>query len=419
VAILNKHGKGELYFGIGNDGIILGQQVADTTIRTISQAISSHIEPRVYPVIEVVEFDGRQCICIKFSGQNAPYRAYGRAYMRVGDEDQQVSGGELERIILAKNKDALRWDKQNCQSAKLTDISSNKLRKFLKLAGLGYVSVKNSLSKLSLLANGRILNAAVLLFARKPQKFFPNAKLRCAVFAGTDSAVIIDRKEYEGDLFYLIGQAEGYIARNTYLGMRLEGLYRVDVPEIPKEATREAIINAFCHRDYHLYDSVSIAVFTDRVELRSPGLLYGGLTIARIRRGGVSERRNELIAEMLHRVHFIEKWGRGIRLILSKAPDTLFEEVGRQFVTVFKRVGKDAKTVERTTPPVKITELELKILNILAGNPKLSRTALAANLGIRLDTIKEYIKKLKDKKLLKRKGTTSAGHWQVIKRKWK
>jgi len=72
VAILNKHGKGELYFGIGNDGIILGQQVADTTIRTISQAISSHIEPRVYPVIEVVEFDGRQCICIKFSGQNAP-----------------------------------------------------------------------------------------------------------------------------------------------------------------------------------------------------------------------------------------------------------------------------------------------------------------------------------------------------------
>ena len=74
--------------------------------------------------------------------------------------------------------------------------------------------------------------------------------------------------------------------------------------------------------------SVNIAVFKDRVEIRSPGLLYGGLTIETIRTKMVSERRNELIAEMLHRVHFIEKWGRGIKLILFKEPDTEFSEVG-------------------------------------------------------------------------------------------
>jgi predicted HTH transcriptional regulator len=63
------------------------------------------------------------------------------------------------------------------------------------------------------------------------------------------------------------------ILKNIHIGMRLEGLRRVDVPEIDKEAFREAIINAFCHRDYYEYDSVNIAVFKDRVEVRSPGLL--------------------------------------------------------------------------------------------------------------------------------------------------
>src|SRR3989339_1398750 len=101
----------------------------------------------------------------------------------------------------------------------------------------------------------------------------------------------------------------------------------MDVPEIDKEAFREAVINAFCHRDYWAHDSINIAIFKDRVEVRSPGLLFGGLTIARIRREMVSERRNELIAELFHRAHLIERWGRGIRLILSKEPTAVFKEI--------------------------------------------------------------------------------------------
>jgi ATP-dependent DNA helicase RecG len=80
-------------------------------------------------------------------------------------------------------------------------------------------------------------------------------------------------------LFYLIDKAEEYILKNIHIGMRLEGMYRIDIPEIDKDAFREAIINAFCHRDYYEHDSVNIAIFKDRLEVRSPGGLYGGLTI--------------------------------------------------------------------------------------------------------------------------------------------
>ena len=107
----------------------------------------------------------------------------------------------------------------------------------------------------------------------------------------TDSATIIDRHDFDGDILELIEEAQKYILKNIHIGMRLNGLYREDVPEISVEAMREAIINAFCHRDYRDPDYVHIAIFKNRVEIRSPGGLYGGLTIAKIRQGNVSKRR--------------------------------------------------------------------------------------------------------------------------------
>jgi ATP-dependent DNA helicase RecG len=79
-------------------------------------------------------------------------------------------------------------------------------------------------------------------------------------------------------------------------------------------------------------------IFKDRVEIRSPGLLYGGLTIDTIRKMMVSARRNELLAELFQCSHRIEKWGRSIKMILEREPATEFEEIGTvQFVATFKR----------------------------------------------------------------------------------
>jgi predicted HTH transcriptional regulator len=99
---------------------------------------------------------------------------------------------------------------------------------------------------------------------------------------------------------------------------------------------REAVINAFCHRDYYEYDSVNIAIFKDRLEIRNPGGLFGGLTIEQIKSEMVSRRRNEIIAELFHRIHFVEKWGRGISTTaVDKNIDTLKKQ------GILKRVGPD------------------------------------------------------------------------------
>ena len=418
VSILNKHQKGELYFGVKNDGKVIGQSISEKTLRDISQQISSKIEPKIFPKIHEKEIDNKKCILIEFEGNNVPYYAYGRAYMRVADEDKLISAKELEKIILKKNKDKLRWDNEVCKDATLKDIDTKRLKWFLKEANKEYHSIENSLDKLDLLKNGKLFNTAIILFGKKPQQFFPNAKLRCAVFATPSTSMIVDRQEFEGNLFHLIEKAEEYILKNIHIGMRLEGMRRIDVPEIDKDAFREAVINAFCHRNYYEYDSVNIAIFKDRLEIRSPGDLYGGLTIEQIKKEKVSKRRNEIIANLFHEVHFVEKWGRGISLILSKEPTADFKEVAEMFITTFKRKKiKDAPEKYPLKYPEKYpeaNETQLKILYLIETNPKITREQIATKLGLSLPGIKKNIKTLKDKNFIKRIGPDKSGHWEVV-----
>ena len=330
-AILNKHGAGELWFGIRNDGKVVGLVANEKTLRDISQSIAAHIEPKIYPQVSIEKVDGLECVKVAFIGKDGPYFAYGRAYMRVADEDRQLSAKELENLILAKNREALRWDNA-ISSAMPQDLNVDKMKFFVERAGLTWDTADNALAKLGLIHEGHLLNAAPLFFAKQPVM-----QLRCAVFATTDSATILDRHDFDGDILELIEEAQKYIQKNIHIGMRLEGLYRVDVPEISVEAMREAIINAFCHRDYRDPDYVQIAVFKNRVEIRNPGGLYDDMTIEKMLQGNVSKRRNPLVADLLRRIHMVEAWGRGMPLILKNAPDVKFREIAHIFIVAFDR----------------------------------------------------------------------------------
>jgi ATP-dependent DNA helicase RecG len=430
-AILNKHGEGELWFGIRDDGVPVGINVGEKTIRDISQAIAAHIEPKIFPELTTIARENTQCIRVRFSGSDKPYFAYGRAYMRVGDEDRQLSAKELENIFLDKSHDALRWDNK-ASNVQITDLVMSKVKAFVKRANLTWDTLPNALHKLSLLQNGKPVNAALVFFAKKPI-----VKLRCAVFASTTTSTILDRQDYEGGILELIEHGQAYILKNIHTGMRLEGLYRVDVPELAVPAIREALINAFCHRDYHDPHEVQIAIFKDRVELRNPGTLFGGLTLNQLREGNVSARRNPLIADMLRRIQMIEGWGRGMPLILDNEPKTQFQEVAQLFIATFPRpsfepdyaakaaaangVGQSAvddarKTTEKTTGKQRtvLSEQERNIVQLIKRNPTVSQREIAVKIGLSEDGVRYHTDKLKKKEILRRVGGAKGGHWEII-----
>ena len=433
-AILNKHGAGELWFGVAPNGKPVGLDVTDKTLRDLSQAIAAHIEPKIYPRVSTQAVAGKACIYIRFDGQNAPYFAHGRAYMRVADEDRQLSAAELEAIIVDKNQNALRWDTRPLDKP-WPDLEVKKIKSFAQRAGLQWdtlgdddeMRLQRALTKLELLQKGALCNAARLFFAKEP------IQLRCAVFGTTDTVTIIDRHDFDGDILELIEEAQKYILKNIHIGMRLEGLYRVDVPEISMDALREAIINAFCHRDWRDPDYVQVAIFKNRVEVRNPGTLYGGLTLAEMRKGNVSRRRNPLIADLFRRIEMVEGWGRGMPLILENAPSVEFRQVAGLFIASFARpsfsqngeetTGTTENTQETTQKPlennVETTQKAQaspreKLLLLLKAQPDINMNELAQLSGATLYSVRHHLESLKAAGRIRHVGPSKGGRWEVL-----
>jgi len=213
-AILNKHGGGELYFGVRNDGEVFGQQVGDATMRDISQALSNHLEPKIFPNITVVYFDDKPCIHVVFNGEDAPYFAYGRGHIRVADEDKQMTSAELEAFILKKNANRDLWD-SGTSNKSYTDVNEDVLRRYIERANAAghidftYTTKKTVLNKLEATDNGKLKNAADALFCG-----WSMLEVQMAIFAGTERLTFNDIQRSSGSVIELVDIAEKYIKKN-------------------------------------------------------------------------------------------------------------------------------------------------------------------------------------------------------------
>ncbi|MBI5072385.1 winged helix-turn-helix transcriptional regulator [Candidatus Woesearchaeota archaeon] len=232
------------------------------------KAISDHIEPKVFPKIREIILNRKKCIYVEFSGNNIPYYAFGRAYIRVGDEDKKISSQELEKLILQKNKERLRWDSAICEKANLDDIDDNSLKKFVEFSrqskrlSIEHDDKEMVLRKLKLMSGSKITNAGILLFGKHPTDFLDNSLVRCGRFKGVVKEEFIDMKDMDGNLFQNLERAIAFLQDHLQLQATIKGLRREEKWEIPLEALREATINAFIHRDYYDQSFVYIKLST-------------------------------------------------------------------------------------------------------------------------------------------------------------
>ena len=414
-AILNKHGKGELLFGVKNDGTVVGQIVSPKTLRTISQAIAAHIEPRIYPKIIHENVSGKNTIRVHFEGGQPPYSCRGRAFMRTGDEDRQLSMHELGNLFSARQSHS--WDNQMADCT-LKDISPKAVKDFVKKANLAgridfkFQSAEATLKKLGLIRNGKPLRAAQALFSSKNP-----IKVQAALFAGTDKLTFLDIQQFENqNIFHLLKECEEYVKKHMKWRVKFGKLEREEIPEIPLDALREALVNSFCHRDYLAPESNKIAIFKNRIEIYNPGQFPAGLAPEDfIKKPEQSILRNPIIADGMYRTKDVEKWGSGLKRIHDACKENgvmvRFQRLKTGFAVDFMR-----DVTPQVTPQVQLSSLEQKIFDVVRKEPRISRTALSIKLKISADTVKEYLEKLKTKGAIRRVGMTRAGHWEVLRK---
>ncbi len=199
------------------------------------------------------------------------------------------------------------------------------------------------------------------------------AKIQCALFKGKTRDVFIDRKEFNGSIYEQIDDAYNFILRHIDMGAEIEGEYRKDMYELPVTAVRETIANAVLHRSYLDKACVQVSLYDDRMEVSSPGMLYGGMDIETAKKGK-STCRNEAIAEAFHYMHIAEAWGTGLPRIINRCeeyglPEPVFEEFGDGFkVVIFRKVSNAPKKVSNAFENYLPLLKEAKVTDIYVKN---------------------------------------------------
>ena len=214
-SILNKHQKGILYFGVKDNGDVIGQDIGKDTLRFLSRDLSNFIKPSFYYEINIQNSnDEKTFIEIIFNGKNYPYSAYGKYYQRFADEDKLISQDELEKLF--KNKNYSQWE-INDSYTNIDDIDEDLLKQVIKKGNENhrinytYSDKKTILTKLGLIndKNGNLNNAGKFLFSKNGPIL-----LKLATFASETKDTFLKLSHFQGNIFQCINKAMDYISSN-------------------------------------------------------------------------------------------------------------------------------------------------------------------------------------------------------------
>ena len=309
--------------------------------------------------------------------------------------------------------------------AKFEDIDEKKVNAFARVANIKRSfpfnetsDYKTVLSHLNLSVENKITNAALLLFAKDPQKFLITSTVKCCQFYGNKIEKPIPSYHiYYGDVFQLIDQALSFVMSriNAKVGARDKKVF-VDVDfELPQDAIKEAIVNAICHRDYTSNASIQIMLFRNRLEIWNPGKLPYGLTTEMLKTNNTSIPTNPLLARPMYMFGSIEQVGTGTEMIVDKCKefglDTPSFTQKEDFKVTFWRIvdeENENKDIEN-----ELSDNQQKILIEISKNENITQKELSYIIGINEKNIRININKLKSKGIIERIGPDKGGYWKI------
>ncbi len=428
--------------------------------------------------VEIENKDGHEILRITVERQSVPISYDGKYYIRSGSNTFELKGNELVDFFLKKQGRS--WDEIIDERAGIGDLNTDTIEKFKNYARDRIPSISNEndskviLEKLNLTEDNKLKRAAILLFGKNPQRFFPAAYLKIGKFLSDIDILTSDI--IKGNLFEQLDNALE-ILRGKYLISRIkfEGIHRREILELPYEALREAILNALVHRDYAGSAAIQLRIYDNRILLLNEGKLPPEIPLEKLKTSHLSKPRNPMLADIFYKAGYIESWGRGTLEIISRClaqhlPEPeFFEEYGVFQVVLYKskveiesleendkiarveieevtrkeigeitseetgivtmpQIKEDLKEIDITREEIgegtreetgKITreETDEKIAVLIAENPSITVWEIAQKIGISGKGIDWHIKKMKENGTLKRIGPKKGGYWVMVGKK--
>jgi len=342
-ALLNLEG-GVILLGVEDDGSVSGlirsRRVAEEWAMNIAR---QNLQPATIPVwTSMLLDDGRKVGIIELAADSPskPYKARrGRAWVtfsRVGSTSREATREEEGRLYQAAQ--LVRYEIKAVAGAGPEDLDMERVENYFRSVLKLTVPPRKDLEGWQrLLLNSDLLAAAghglcasvagVLLFGENPNRRLPQAGVTAVAFPGADKDYnTVDEERIRGPLTSLISRrgvavekgvidrTVDFVKRNMGSVAWLEGGRRRRKTAFPVDAVREAVVNAVAHRDYAREQTdIFVTMYSDRLEIISPGRLPNGVTVEKIREGVIRAARNELLKEVLRDYGYIEHHGMGVR----------------------------------------------------------------------------------------------------------
>ena len=316
-AFANSQG-GKLYVGIDDNGQPVGVKNFKKILENLPNKIKNHL--LITPLINLETINEKNIILIEIFPSSFPIFYSGKIFVRSGSTTQELMGLELSSFLLEKTGQT--WDKLPTD-AEDNEIDSETIDKFIKISESRLPLIKDLkdekllLKKLQLYTKDDKLNrAAVILFAKNPQMYFPSAYVKVGRFK--TETEIIDTVIIDGNLFKQLDDIMKAIKKHINVrfdtsvkDLNTESLSRRDIWDYPLDALREAVINALVHRDYLGSAPIQIKIYDDRISIWNLGKLLPPLSIESLKQPHSGYQRNPQIATMFYYAGLIEAWGSG------------------------------------------------------------------------------------------------------------
>ena len=436
IAFANGKG-GQIIFGIDDEThMVVGVDVDNIarTVDRITEIIVKNCTPQIIPDVRIDTMAGKYVIVVDIRpGQNTPYylSKYGMeegTYVRVA-ASTRLAESHVRMELLLRSR-GLTYDQHtDSRLSPATDeeiqqlcdsITSRNSKKIMvtreHLISWGIVSPDE---------NGKLHPTVTFcLFARPHCIHF--SRIQCAVFLSHDRSRFLDSTELTGPVHLMAEDAINYVLRNTRVEYKIDGFYRDEVHEIPLPALREIVVNAILHPNYLSPAFIQIAIHPDRIEFFSPGALHGSMTKERMLQGNSSSLRNPLLADILHRMNVVERWGSGIARIYAsckemgmRLPEYQIDDMGVT-VTVYRPVSDNSiKPISEKFEPVVISPKVHKVsdnelLEFIRQHPNCAYSLILQTFDVSRRTLSNKLSRLMEQGKIQRIGSARNARWNAL-----
>lgn len=409
---------GSIFIGKNDSGEVVGVAGAKKLLEDIPNKVKDILG--IIVDVNLHQIENGDFIEIIVEAYPYPVNYKGQYHYRSGSTKQELKGVALDKFMLQRK--GKRWDGVPVPNVSVNDLKKETFDFFRKKAIKAQrieddvLTDSNELliDNLQLIENGYLKRAAMLLFHPNPDKFVTGAYIKIGFFETDDDLKFQD--EVHGNLFEQIEKTIDLLfTKYIKSSISYEGLNRVEKYEYPKEAIREALLNAVSHKDYSGGVPIQISVYGDKLIFWNEGQLPENWTVENLSVKHPSKPYNPDIANALFRSGYIESWGRGTLKMINECvqfgipkPNYFYDMSG--FWVEFR---KDVFSLEYFKS-LGLNERQIQAMKYIKEKGKITNSEYQTNFGVARNTATRDLSDLVEKKLLKSSESKGAGSYYEL-----